>query len=102
MNTVKAIFSFGDYRPPVHNVINMQQGHDIGSAMYCYIQKKSAIDIAFRKTLLSLSEQKNEAMKKLFIMFWLSPNFGHRLNPETTTKIPKKIQYIKMAWKDVV
>ena len=36
-DTVKAIFSFGDYRPPVHNDINMQQGHDIGSTMYCYI-----------------------------------------------------------------
>ena len=30
-DTVKAIFSL------VHNDINMQQGHDIGSAMYCYI-----------------------------------------------------------------
>ena len=23
--------------PPVHSDINMQQGHDNGSAMYCYI-----------------------------------------------------------------
>ena len=30
-DTVKAIFSL------VHNDNNMQQGHDIGSAMYCYI-----------------------------------------------------------------
>ena len=43
----------------------MQQGHDIGSAMYCYIQKQSAIDIAFRKALLSLSEQKNEDTQKI-------------------------------------
>ena len=50
----------------MHNDINMQQGHAIGSAMYCYNLKSSAKDIAFRKALLSLIEQKNEITKKIF------------------------------------
>ena len=45
----------------MHNDINMQQGYDIGLAMYYYISKKSAIDIAFRKALL----HKNEVTKKI-------------------------------------
>ena len=65
-------------------------------------KKKSAIDIAFRKAPLSLSEQKNEVTKKLFIIFWVLPKFRHSLKAGKRLLKFRKIQYITMAWKDVV